>query len=615
MKRASGFFEGRRFRNLMLMASVIAVGVAVQSWAVSQWPENFDSDEAIFGLMARHALHGEFISTVYGTEHLGSLESYIAAGFFAVFGPSVTTLRIGSILLFSIFLSLQAIYVTRTFGFPTAIVSLLYLALPGFRFLSWTYKPIGAYGILLVLGTGILVLAQVRHSKQTSQRLAAGALGILLGLGFWSNQMIVAYAAALGMVAFLASPEWAALHARLERLSRQFVQIPFREALPVAVIGTAGVGVLAFFSSGCQPVWQFEKVQAIARAVLMALSLATGVAAVLLSRRRLHVSLNLGALTLGFGLGYAPLLYDWLAKENPPVSVIRKSCPTNVVSHIELLVKEILPSLWGVPPLGEIALMPVLMILTWGAIIGLVCIAIIAFMWRHRIRLWKLVAFSPLDGSSRPYLVVALLLGLPITLSILSDNTIDADSVRHLLVTAQASSIVFALFVTELSKRSPKVGLPILVFWTAFVGLTNINYAREHWPVKFTRFDPERVAILETYLQDKGATTGFADYWGAYALDFVTSERLTLAPYNGLNRYPPYSNTVAASSVRAFIFPLSNAPGSMSRPDDLIAFLQEENLQSGEKGAFPWITEMIRSLTLQDRRRVADWDVWIMAEK
>jgi len=615
MKRVVMYFEGHRFRKFLLMAAVVALGAAVQAWAAAQWPQNFDSDEAIFGLMARHVQRGEFVPTVYGTEHLGSIESLVAAGSFSLFGESVTTLRVGSVLLYAVFLILLAVLVTRWFGYPVALVSLLMLALPGFHVLSWTYKPIGAYGTLLVLGTAMIFLFQVEHKTDLSRTLGAGGVGVLIGLGMWSNQMIVVYLAALGIVAILASPEWNALYARLEALSQAHVHIPLRELLPVVVLGATGIGVLAFFSSGCQPVWQFEKVESIARVVLAVLGLALGLSALRLSKRKTRIVMNVGALALGTGLGYSPMLFDWLVNGNSPVSVIRKSCPTNAVSHIELLVKEILPGIWGIPTLGELVSLPASMMLLWAGIIGLVCIALVSFGWRHRTELWRLVAFSPLNGPSQPYLVVALLLVIPVVLSVFGSNTVDVDSARHLLVTAEASSVVFALFLIDLSRRSPKAGIPILVFWILFVGLTNLNYARQNWPIKFSRYDPDRVEILESYLRGEGATEGFADYWGAFTLDFITAERITLAPYNGLNRYPPYTRAVKAAPVRAFVFPRSNSPAPGGQLEDLIAFLQEASPESGEGAAFPWITDLLRSQTVLDRKTVADWEVWIVAQK
>jgi len=116
-------------------------------------------------------------------------------------------------------------------------------------------------------------------------------------------------------------------------------------------------------------------------------------------------------------------------------------------------------------------------------------------------------------------------------------------------------------------------------------------------------------------LRDEGATEGFADYWGAFTLDFVTAERITLAPYNGLNRYPPYTRAVKAAPVWAFVFPRSNSPAPGGQVEELIAFLQEASPESGEGAAFPWITDMLRSQSVLDRRTVADWEVWIVAER
>lgn len=51
----------------------------MQAWAALQWRANFDSDEAIFGLMARHKLQGRPPTYMYGGRYLES-EALLGAG-------------------------------------------------------------------------------------------------------------------------------------------------------------------------------------------------------------------------------------------------------------------------------------------------------------------------------------------------------------------------------------------------------------------------------------------------------------------------------------------------------------------------------------------------------
>src|SRR3972149_5141856 len=53
-----------------------------------------NADEAVVGLMARHILQGERPTFFYGQAYLGSLDAWLVAGVFSVFGPSVLGIRL-----------------------------------------------------------------------------------------------------------------------------------------------------------------------------------------------------------------------------------------------------------------------------------------------------------------------------------------------------------------------------------------------------------------------------------------------------------------------------------------------------------------------------------------
>ena len=58
-----------------------------------------EGDEALVGIQAERILHGDFPVYFYGQAYMGSLEAYLVAGLFALFGPSVWALRTESTLL------------------------------------------------------------------------------------------------------------------------------------------------------------------------------------------------------------------------------------------------------------------------------------------------------------------------------------------------------------------------------------------------------------------------------------------------------------------------------------------------------------------------------------
>jgi hypothetical protein len=208
---------------------------------------------------------------------------------------------------------------------------------------------------------------------------------------------------------------------------------------------------------------------------------------------------------------------------------------------------------------------------------------------------------------------VLILFLLPIILGILGSNTVDIYSVRHLLVSWHASAIMFALFINEAIKRKPLPSWLIGLFWVLFVGLTNLMIASRNWNIKFTTYDEIAVNSLESHLGSQKVTEGYADYWGAFTLDFLTKERLTIAPYNGLNRIPSYSKAVIKASPITFIFPRDHAPTG-DNLDALCNHLSIEHVYSGEGPAKTEIIERCRSAVSVSRAEVAVWEVWIITE-
>src|SRR5438128_2438006 len=75
--------------NLLLKAVALAAG------AVS-----FNSDEAIVALMARHILQGERPIFFYGQAYMGSLDAWLVAGSFSLFGQTILAIRLVQIALY-----------------------------------------------------------------------------------------------------------------------------------------------------------------------------------------------------------------------------------------------------------------------------------------------------------------------------------------------------------------------------------------------------------------------------------------------------------------------------------------------------------------------------------
>jgi hypothetical protein len=151
--------------------------------------------------------------------------------------------------------------------------------------------------------------------------------------------------------------------------------------------------------------------------------------------------------------------------------------------------------------------------------------------------------------------------------------------------------------------------------WIVLVGLLNMSYAQNNWLIKFSPYSVEAVGSLETALAEQGVTAGYADYWGAYTLDYLTAERLQVAPYNGLNRIPSIMRQVAQSTDYFVIAPLEVVPARSNARQSLTELLATEHGWSGEAAARDDLRQRIGNSRLVTYLEIDYWSVWILADE
>lgn len=91
MQESAGIARERRI--VYALAALLVIG---RSAVLVFWPQSqFDADQAITGLMAKHLSEARaFPVFYYGQNYMLAVEAWVAAPFFLVFGPSVTALRL-----------------------------------------------------------------------------------------------------------------------------------------------------------------------------------------------------------------------------------------------------------------------------------------------------------------------------------------------------------------------------------------------------------------------------------------------------------------------------------------------------------------------------------------
>jgi hypothetical protein len=220
-----------------------------------------DGDEALVGIQAQNILHGQYPTYFYAQPYMGSLEAYLAAALFRVFGPSSWALRAVPLLL-----SPLLVYLTwrlarallpagaRTTPLLAGLAALFAAAPPLYDAVAELRTWGGQIEVYIV--SVALLLASV----ELADRLRAGAgtfelawrwaiVGFLAGLGIWINPLVTYALAACGLwlLAPLAERAFPGVWARLARgtrgetrrpaMSRGQVLLPVAALVPGLAVG------------------------------------------------------------------------------------------------------------------------------------------------------------------------------------------------------------------------------------------------------------------------------------------------------------------------------------------------------------------------------------------
>ena len=169
------------------------------------WPTS-NSDEGTVGLMAIHiAYHGELPIFFYGQPYMGSLEAFLGAALFTLFGPTLLSLRIGVLLLFTLFLVIMYFLTSLLYNKKLALIAVALLALGNPEILSREMEAQAGHPetplfcASIVLFTTWLALSSTPHTQHASphesrKRLLLYSLwGLLVGAALWNDPLAWSY--------------------------------------------------------------------------------------------------------------------------------------------------------------------------------------------------------------------------------------------------------------------------------------------------------------------------------------------------------------------------------------------------------------------------------------
>lgn len=176
------------------LAAVLLVALAGRVLLLASGSVSFHSDEAVVALMARHILQGERPVFFYGQAYMGSLDAWLVAVGFRLFGESVLSIRLVQAALYLGIVATGYGLAWRLSGRQVvALAAGLLLAIPPVLVALYTTATLGGYNETLLLGNIVLWMAyDVTHEYRRSWWRWA-LMGVCAGLGWWANGLIVAF--------------------------------------------------------------------------------------------------------------------------------------------------------------------------------------------------------------------------------------------------------------------------------------------------------------------------------------------------------------------------------------------------------------------------------------
>jgi hypothetical protein len=148
-----------------------------------------DSDEAIWTLMSRHVLDGEFPAYFWGQGYGGTIEVYLASPFLWAFGGGVGAARAAALLLTCVATTLVWIVGRHAFDVQRATVAaVLFWVWPAYAvWKSTRFNGFYVSGQIL----GLLAILLVLRLAERPGRRDAALLGLVLGLAAWQTWQLV----------------------------------------------------------------------------------------------------------------------------------------------------------------------------------------------------------------------------------------------------------------------------------------------------------------------------------------------------------------------------------------------------------------------------------------
>jgi hypothetical protein len=510
----------------------------LRSLLLTRWCGDFDSDEAIVGLMAKHITEGHFPVFFYGQYYMGSLEALVAAAIFWFAGHmNGFLLRLSPTAFYLAFMLVSFLWLDSWHNRSTAIWGTLFLAVPPAALNKWTYVARGGFSEILFLGTLLLLLCQRGLTLGWNSRRVFG-VGLVAGLALWTNPLAILYLTTVLIVWALSStwwPKWRAHFLKLPAVSWLIIGLSLLVIIIVGLVFKPAIDVIYI------------------QRLLIGAILVAWVAWITLARWLNRLKNNdrppseLYAFWLGLGgiLGIAPMIYFFLNPGNATGGRDDFKVTTwqQLAEVWQLHLFEISPALIGLRTYtdsasGGMFLAKIGMALIFAA-------AIFLFCKHYSQALLDLLRLRPIIPQAEHYLW--LLGSLTMGLGLIYGNNYELERLRYFVPMLFVLGSLIGLTLAQFQKYHPAIAITVAIFLWGYYGVTHGRYYQS-----LTATCPEQQ--VAQYLLAKQVKGGRAYFQHAYKLTFMSQEEVIVAPYQSRERYEAYSHYVATLPQQTYIF-------------------------------------------------------------
>lgn len=220
----------RKWLGLAVLGVALSVALAVRLYLLIKANWMADYDEAMIGLIALDITRGARPVFLYGQPYLGTLEPFLIAGVFGLFGVGREALKVVPLAMSLMWVITSYLLARHLWGQRAALLAAMVAALPPLYVLVHVVRAWGATVETMALGNLILLVALrvTEATRSRSRTLWCAVLGFTIGFCFWLHWLGAFYVLAALVYVLLRQP-----HIALNRGSWLAVPTFFVGSLPL----------------------------------------------------------------------------------------------------------------------------------------------------------------------------------------------------------------------------------------------------------------------------------------------------------------------------------------------------------------------------------------------